>query len=375
MDPVQIAAVQAWTVKEPQSSIFRNDQLIGEISQNRQGLRFRCFLCMYRFILSDVAKPGMLPIRAVVALTGLNPDTIRAWERRYRAIEPARSDGGTRQFSEEDVTRLICLKELRERGYALPTLAKLPTSELTTMRHGQKPAAQTARPTQPPLSSEQQAYLDAIEDLDVGAALARLKEMSDELGNLELILGVAIPIMWEVGRRWSEGTLGTAPEHLVRAQLKSLMTSRLEQIDTAPGGTASLVHDASRPASRVRHSRGLGPCERSRLRRALPGAGPPDGRHHLECRAQQRRYSGLIGGPAHERGRNEANGTPRRHRFTQRSNLDWLPAGPPTRLPSPESHLHQLNRGLPKGGRLAPGGPGRLKDGVRESRKPLCDSL
>jgi MerR family transcriptional regulator, light-induced transcriptional regulator len=38
--------------------------------------------------------------------------------------------------------------------------------------------------------------------------------------------------MWEVGARWSQGTLGTAPEHLVRAQLKSLMTARLEGIPT-----------------------------------------------------------------------------------------------------------------------------------------------
>ena len=190
---------------------------------------------MYRFVVSDVAKPGMLPIRAVVALTGLNPDTIRAWERRYRAIEPARSDGGTRQFSEEDVTRLICLKQLRDRGYGLQTLAELPTSELTAMRRSQKPTIQTPQPTQPPLSSDQQAYLKSIEDLDAGSALAKLKEMSEELGNLQLILGLAIPIMWEVGRRWSEGTLGTAPEHLVRAQLKSLMTSRLEQIEAAPG--------------------------------------------------------------------------------------------------------------------------------------------
>lgn len=190
---------------------------------------------MYRSEVSDVDKPGPLPIRAVVALTGLNPDTIRAWERRYRAIEPARSNGGTRQFSEEDVTRLICLKELRERGYALPTLAQLSTSELTTMRHSHKPAAASAPSTQPPLTSEHQAYLAAIEELDVGAALSKLREMSDELGNLQLILGVAIPIMWEVGRRWSEGTLGTAPEHLVRAQLKSLLTSRLEQIPTTAG--------------------------------------------------------------------------------------------------------------------------------------------
>lgn len=190
---------------------------------------------MYRFDVSDLAKPGMLPIRAVVARTGLNPDTIRAWERRYRAIQPARSDGGTRQFSEEDVTRLLCLKELRERGFGLRTLAKLPTSELTSLRLGQKPVVERTRPTQPPLSPGQQAYLDAIEELDAGGALKKLREMSQDLGNLQLILGVAIPIMWEVGRRWSEGTLGTAPEHLVRAQLKSVMMSRLEQVPTAEG--------------------------------------------------------------------------------------------------------------------------------------------
>ena len=190
---------------------------------------------MYRSKVSTSTKPGMLPIRAVVARTGLNPDTIRAWERRYAAIDPARSDGGTRQFSEEDVSRLICLKELRERGYQLPMLATLPTSELIAMRQSRKPSAGPPGMTQPPLNDDQQAYLAAIERLEVGAALEKLGAMSEDLDNLQLIMGVAIPIMWEVGRRWSEGTLGTAPERVVRAQLKSLMSGRLEQIPTPVG--------------------------------------------------------------------------------------------------------------------------------------------
>lgn len=190
---------------------------------------------MYRFAMSAPTKSGTLPIRAVVARTGLNPDTIRAWERRYAAIDPARSDGGTRQFSEEDVSRLICLKELRERGYQLPMLAALPTSELIAMRRSQKPSAGARGMTQPPLNDDQRAYLSAIERLEVGVALEKLNAMSSDLDNLQLIMGVAIPIMWEVGRRWSEGTLGTAPERVVRAQLKSLMSRRLEQIPTPVG--------------------------------------------------------------------------------------------------------------------------------------------
>lgn len=202
-------------------------------------LRFASFLCMYSFRMSELATSEALPIRAVVARTGLNSDTIRAWERRYHAIAPARSAGGTRRFSEEDVTRLLCLKELRERGFGLQSLAKLPTSELTSMRRrdepGKKAPVDPARPAQPPLTGDQRAYLRAVEDLDAGSASEKLKEMEQGLGNLQLILGVAIPIMWEVGRRWTEGTLGTAPEHLVRAQLKSLMMRRLEEIPTAEG--------------------------------------------------------------------------------------------------------------------------------------------
>ena len=190
---------------------------------------------MYRIAVSDQIKSGLLPIRAVVARTGLNPDTIRAWERRYGAIEPDRSAGGTRQFSEEDVTRLLCLKELRERGFSLQTIAQLPTAELKSMRSGDREVIPRVRPTQPPLSDQQQAYLDAIENLDANGALEQLHAMSEGIGNLQLILGVAIPIMWEVGDRWSQGTLGTAPEHLVRAQLKSLMTARFEQIPNPVG--------------------------------------------------------------------------------------------------------------------------------------------
>ena len=195
---------------------------------------------MYRFIVPNTDKSGLLPLRAVVARTGLNAETIRAWERRYSAIQPARTEGGTRKFSEEDVTRLLCLKTLRERGFGLQALAGLPTGELVSMSRAGKGTAPRPQPVKPPISTEQQAYLEAIERMDAPAALELLKEMTDGLGNLQLILGVTVPVMWEVGRRWNEGTLGVAHEHLVSAQLKRTLMSRLEQIP-APEGAPRLM--------------------------------------------------------------------------------------------------------------------------------------
>jgi methanogenic corrinoid protein MtbC1 len=175
-----------------------------------------------------------------VARTGINAETIRAWERRYGAIQPVRTEGGTRKFSEEDVTRLLCLKALRERGFGLQALAQLPTSELVSMSRAGQESAPRPQPVQPPLAPEHHAYLQAIERLDAPAALEQLKGMTEGVGNLRLILQVTTPIMWEVGRRWSEGTLGVAHEHLVSAQLKQILMGRLEQIP-APEGAPRLM--------------------------------------------------------------------------------------------------------------------------------------
>jgi DNA-binding transcriptional MerR regulator len=66
----------------------------------------------------------LYPIRAVAKLTGLSIDTLRAWERRYAAVEPQRDDRG-RLYSETDVRRLHLLRAAVERGHAIGRLATL----------------------------------------------------------------------------------------------------------------------------------------------------------------------------------------------------------------------------------------------------------
>ena len=52
---------------------------------------------------------------AVAKMTGLSPHVLRAWERRYAAVTPLRTPGGTRRYRESDVSRLnlfLALKRL-----------------------------------------------------------------------------------------------------------------------------------------------------------------------------------------------------------------------------------------------------------------------
>ncbi len=88
-------------------------------------------------------------IGAVARLTGISPDTLRIWERRYEVVEPRRTPKGGRLYSQQDVTRLTMIKTLVDQGYAISTVANLPLEELNRRLNSAQPA------NLPPLGSGQ----------------------------------------------------------------------------------------------------------------------------------------------------------------------------------------------------------------------------
>src|SRR5688572_16347090 len=76
------------------------------------------------------------PLHAVVRMTGLSPEILRAWERRYRAIEPLRTPGGTRRYRAADVERLRLLKAAVAAGFRIGKVARLSAAELARCGRG-----------------------------------------------------------------------------------------------------------------------------------------------------------------------------------------------------------------------------------------------
>ena len=69
-------------------------------------------------------------IGAVSKLTGISPDTLRVWERRYQVVKPSRTDKGGRLYSREEVSRLVKIKALVDQGHAISTLVSLTDEQL-----------------------------------------------------------------------------------------------------------------------------------------------------------------------------------------------------------------------------------------------------
>ncbi|GAB4361968.1 MAG: MerR family transcriptional regulator [Methylohalobius crimeensis] len=65
---------------------------------------------------ANTSPLGLYPIREVAEKTGVNPITLRAWERRYGLVKPHRTPKGHRLYSEEDIQLIQRVVRLLETG-------------------------------------------------------------------------------------------------------------------------------------------------------------------------------------------------------------------------------------------------------------------
>ena len=84
-------------------------------------------------INKDLVGEKRHPIRVVARRTGLTQEVLRAWEIRYKAVIPDRSDGGQRLYSDLDIERLNLIQQVLRGGRRIGQVAALTTDELKSM--------------------------------------------------------------------------------------------------------------------------------------------------------------------------------------------------------------------------------------------------
>jgi DNA-binding transcriptional MerR regulator/methylmalonyl-CoA mutase cobalamin-binding subunit len=156
---------------------------------------------------------------AVSRLTGLSPHVLRAWERRYQAVSPLRTPGGTRRYRESDVARLRLLAAATGAGHPIGDIAGLSETELRRQTAGPEEEAR------PPL----RRILEAIDRLDADETERLLGLQLAALGSRGFVAAVVEPLMREVGDRWEAGRLCVAAEHLASAAIRNLLGGTLRR--------------------------------------------------------------------------------------------------------------------------------------------------
>ena len=158
------------------------------------------------------------PVRVAARMTGLKPELLRAWEIRYSAVTPERTQGGSRLYSGADLDRLMFLRDVVESGHRIGKVAHLSLDEL----QGLLPESKSDHPN--PI----ERILAVFQRLDGAEARRLLTVELTKLGSIEFVTNLVLPLLFEIGRRWERGDLSISVEHLASGVLRSMLMSLVD---------------------------------------------------------------------------------------------------------------------------------------------------
>ena len=167
------------------------------------------------------------PIRAVSLMTGISIDTLRAWERRHKAVTPVR-DGRGRMYTDADVRRVKRLRDAVAAGHAIGRVATMSDEQLAKMSLAAAPeVAPPVSRSSPPSSIDTTSIIEALERFDAGTVETELARAAALLRPPELLRDVLVPLLTEVGERWHTGRGRIAHEHMLSASVRNVLGSLL----------------------------------------------------------------------------------------------------------------------------------------------------
>jgi len=161
---------------------------------------------------------GYIRIGELSRRTGVSPELLRAWERRYGLFAPDRSPGRFRLYSDEDMTRVEAMRSQIAHGLSAAEAARrvLATSPMR-VAHEEPP---------PALAEPVQALRKALETFDERSAHSALDQLVAALSLEAFLRTVVLPLLQEIGEGWERGEITIAQEHfasnLLRGRLLAL---------------------------------------------------------------------------------------------------------------------------------------------------------
>lgn len=197
-------------------------------------------------------------VKQVSALTGIGPDRLRAWERRYGVVSPARSESRYRLYDDADLARLRMMVQLVEAGAPASLAAEQVRaahagSEVDTgtdantaagaSTAGGRDAQGAARQVLPSESAVPplEALVSPAGSLD-GGELDRLLDRAFAAGSFESVVEHwLLPALTELGEAWADGRIDVAGEHFVSGAVQARLGQAFEAAGTALEGPVVLV--------------------------------------------------------------------------------------------------------------------------------------
>ena len=208
---------------------------------------------------SRTTKSKRYSIGEVAQRLGLSIHRLRAWERRYGVVTPARSAGGTRRYSQKDITRFRLLSEATSVGYRIGSIVKLDNTRLQSLLN-------EAMPLQPSTSISTQigerltveqpvlaSIVDRAQHLDTRGVIRYIGETYHRLGPSIFAVEFCQQLLTHLRDLWAAGLVSEAAEGLLTTVVRAHLATAFAATQTRQDGPVVMT---ATPAGE-RHDLGL----------------------------------------------------------------------------------------------------------------------
>jgi DNA-binding transcriptional MerR regulator len=175
-------------------------------------------------------QSGLLRIGELSRRAGISPELLRAWEKRYGVLKPARTAGGLRLYSAQDEARIARMRELIAGGLSAAEAARLAKDAAS--------GGPVARVGASEFAEQLRRALDRFDETEAQLALDRTFAA---VGVDAALRDVVIPYLHDLGERWASKTATVGQEHFASNVIQGRLRALARGWDQGVGPRAVLA--------------------------------------------------------------------------------------------------------------------------------------
>lgn len=177
------------------------------------------------------------PISYVCRRVGLSTYVVRAWEKRYGAVVPARTSTKRRLYSDAEIDRLDLLARLVAQGHSISQIARLERERLEEILRATVLGSNDLRNAKRGDNSNEflQRSQRAVSRGDGDALSNDLTDAAVRLSQPVLLAEVVGPLLCWIGDEWHKGEIRIANEHLATTVLRDFLGDLRRKHHPQPG--------------------------------------------------------------------------------------------------------------------------------------------
>jgi len=168
-----------------------------------------------------------LSISNLEQLSGVPIHTIRIWERRYNALEPQRSSGGTRFYTDHDLKRLLNIVSLQQAGIKISQACALSGAQIDALLEEDLNTSISSNASHEFYIS--QLLKDGVNYNELAFSML-LDRCINDYGMLECYTKVMFPLLQRLGLMWQLDHICPAHEHFIAAIVRQKLMTAIASI-------------------------------------------------------------------------------------------------------------------------------------------------